>query len=604
MEYTMRKVLFLFFAASLIFIFTLFVPQAFSSELDEINRKLTELQAALSASRKATAPLESQLNNLQKQLTEIENQVALVERDLTEKKKFIDQGYEELEENKIIFNKTVRDFYIKSYFLSPLLIFISQADAAEITRFIIYQKRDADRDKNTITQIALKIVSLEERKMRLEEEENKLSAIKTRLASEKSEVEKVVRGARAYQAELSGKIAELTAQQREILGQRLGALNLPRTLGSGTLICTNDRDPRYNPGFSPRFAFFTFGIPHRVGMNQYGAWGRAKSGQSHEQILHAYFQNFEFQAGRENENVVVSGTNEFGQTFNNETMNIEGYLRHLHEMPTSWTDNDSAALKAQAIAARSYALRVYSERLADSDPNNNFLRPSQADQVIKRELNSQTWINAVEATRGVVMVNGGQPIKAWYASTSGGYTFPSHEVWGGSTPWTKNLRDTEGDVSSFSDIISKSYDRDSRCLYAAHGWRNEYAKSAWLKPAEVGDIINVILLARSDSSLGCFLYQTDKPPPAANPRKGCPQTGNWSADRVRQELSSRGITPFNNVSDVSVSADFSSGRTTSVNVSGDGGAMSFSGQEFRDWFNLRAPANIQIVGPLYNIERQ
>ena len=220
---------FLLLLVGILFAFKLFVvPQVFSDELDDINKKLTELQAALSASQKATAPLESQLNSLQKQLTGIENQVAAIERDLAEKKKFIEQGYQELEESKIIFNKTVRDYYIKSYFLSPLLVFISQADAAEMTRIIIYQKRDADRDKETITSIALKIVDLETRKAKLEEEEIKFASIKERLAQEKGEIEKVVKGAKAYKATLSSEIAKLSARQKEILGQRLAALNIPR----------------------------------------------------------------------------------------------------------------------------------------------------------------------------------------------------------------------------------------------------------------------------------------------------------------------------------------------------------------------------------------
>jgi hypothetical protein len=41
-----------------------------------------------------------------------------------------------------------------------------------------------------------------------------------------------------------------------------------------------------------------------------------------------------------------------------------------------------------------------------------------------------------------------------------------------------------------------------------------------------------------------------------------------------------------------------------VNFSGDAGNVSFDGKEFKDWFNLRAPANIQIIGPLYNIEKR
>ena len=126
--------------------------------------------------------------------------------------------------------------------------------------------------------------------------------------------------------------------------------------------------------------------------------------------------------------------------------------------------------------------------------------------------------------------------------------------------------------------------------------RVSYNKPAWLKSSETADIVNVILLAKTDSSTGEHLYQTDKPNPAG--------TDTWDESRVRSELQSRGATPFNNISEVSIGADFSGGRTTSVNVSGDAGSQSFSGDEFKNWFNLRAPANIQIVGPLFNVERQ
>ncbi len=77
----------------------------------------------------------------------------------------------------------------------------------------------------------------------------------------------------------------------------------------------------------------------------------------------------------------------------------------------------------------------------------------------------------------------------------------------------------------------------------------------------------------------------------------------WNQDRVRQELSSRGITPYGSVSDVSVGADFGAGKTSSITINGSGKSETFSGDEFKGWFNLRAPANIQIVGPLYNVER-
>ena len=104
------------------------------------------------------------------------------------------------------------------------------------------------------------------------------------------------------------------------------------------------------------------------------------------------------------------------------------------------------------------------------------------------------------------------------------------------------------------------------------------------------------MLASSDSSTTEHLYQPDKPNPAG--------TDTWDPQRVKQELSSRGGNPFNAVSDVSVSWDNNSGKTTQVTVNGDAGSKSFSGTDFKTYFNLRAPANIQIVGPLFNIEKQ
>jgi hypothetical protein len=139
-------------------------------------------------------------------------------------------------------------------------------------------------------------------------------------------------------------------------------------------------------------------------------------------------------------------------------------------------------------------------------------------------------------------------------------------------------------------------DKESPWFYCDWGSRAEYNKTAWMKTSEVADIVNVILLGKADSSAAEHLYQTDKPNPAG--------TDTWDAGRVRQELQNRGISAYNSVSDVSINADFSGGRTTTVNISGDAGSTSFGGDEFKNWFNLRAPANIQIVGPLFNIEKQ
>lgn len=545
-----------------------------SLNLDAIGRCLSDIQKAYDLSIKATAPLESELNKMQSQINGIKIRVSAIEEDLLAKERSIDEGYKNLAKQEEILNRTIRDFYIKSYYNSPILAFLSQASASQLTKILTYQKAATDQDKVIITNIALVINDLEAKKKNLKEEQKRLVVVREALDEESAKIGKIVTGAKAYQGTLSGQIAALSAKQQEILGQRLAGLNLPTSLGAGPLFCTDDR--KLDPGFGSAFAFFTFGIPHRVGLNQYGALGRSQAGQSHEDILRAYFNDFSFEQ-RSNINISVQG---YG------SIALETYLLGIYEMPESWP---LEALKSQAIAARSYALSY-------TNNGSKEICTTQSCQVYKGGNKGGNWEKAVKETEGKTIISGGSPISAWYSSTDGGYTFTSSDVGWGDRSFTKRTRDTNGDISSFSDLFSKAYDKDSPCFYSAQGYRNQYGKSAWLKPDEVADIVNIILLARADSSTKEKLYQTDKPHPYGGEV--------WNQDRVKSELRSRNITPYNSISDVSVNADFGIGRTNSINLTGDAGSQSFDGSEFKDWFNLRAPANIQIVGPLFNVERK
>lgn len=332
-----------------------------------------------------------------------------------------------------------------------------------------------------------------------------------------------------------------------------------------------------DPGFINGFGFFTYGVPNRVGLNQYGAWGRAKANQGYEEILRAYY-NFDSIEKRD-ATINVQGYQSYP---------LDDYVKRIYEVPASWTDNDSAALKAQAIAIRSYAL-------AYTNNGQGSICTTEQCQVFKPDPktdNNNAWINAVDATAGQAMIQGGSPIKAWFSSTHGGYIHSSGDIGWSGTSWTKNAQDTTGTVSSFDDLKNNAYDKDSKWFYCDWGGRGQN-NTAFLRSEEVADIVNTLLLVHADSSTAEHLYQTDTPPPG---------TDNWSSEQVKQKLRDKNITPYNSTSSVSVNADFGSGKTTSVNVSGDAGSQTFDGADFKNRFNLRALVNIQIVGPLYNIE--
>lgn len=579
----MRFILPLFI--TFITIMTIITP-THADELDDIQKQIADLTRSLELSRAATKPLESQLSTIQKKINDIQARVSQIESDIVLKRKQIDKGYANLLEQEKKFNQAVRDLYIKGYYHSPFLILFSQASASEVTRLLMYYKIIADEDKRIITNLAISVVDLEAKRAKLESEEVRLATIKEELSSQTAFLDKEVKGAKAYQTTLSSQIAVLTAAQQQLLAQRLGSLNIPRSAGTGATACVDDREK--DPGFSPRLAFYTYGVPNRTGLNQYGAWGRAKAGQDYKTILNAYYSNFELKEDY-NENIQIHVVDSGIDI----TLSIGEYVKRIYEMPDSWVETDLAALKAQAIAARSYALSY-------TNNGQGSICATQQCQVFKSEPKGGNWNTAVEATRGDVMTQGESPVKAWYSSTHGGYVLSTSELPGWqSTSWTKHATDTTtGSAGSFSDLQSNAYDKDSPWFYCDWGSRANYNKTAWLKATEAADIVNIILLARADSSTTTkdHLYQTDKPHPYGGEV--------WNEDRVKSELKARNITPYNSVSDISVSVDFGGGKTSSVTVSGDAGGQSFNGSEFKDWFNLRAPANIQIVGPLYNVERK
>lgn len=546
----------------------------YADEVEDLQKQINELNKALEQSKLATKPLEGQLEKLNLQLAQIQAGLQHLSNSIAQKEKELQVREEKLVTQQALLTSRVRSYYIRSYLVSPLLLILSSSSTGDIFRDITYRQATTREDQRVITTITNDMLELLSQKEKLEKDKASLILLQAQVDKNASFLEGEVKKAKAYQGDLFSKITQLSARQQQIIAQRQSALNLPTSLGAGPLICTDDR--KIDPGFSPAFAFFTFGIPHRVGMNQYGALGRAQAGQNYKEILQAYFAGINFEK-RPNINIQVQGFDK---------MPLETYLLGIYEMPGDWP---MEALKAQVVAARSYGL-------AYTGNGSKEICTTQQCQVYKGGNKGGQWEQAVKITEGEVMINSGTVISAWYASTAGGYMFTSADVGWNDRPWTKRMRDTTADVSSFDDLRGKAYDKDSPCFYAAQGFRKEHNKSAWLKSEEVADIVNVILLTKSDSAVSGNLYQIDKPNPEGKET--------WNIDKVRGELKSRGGTPLNNVSSVSVEWDRGTGMVTSITISGDGGSYTFTGSEFKNFFNLRAPANLQVVGPLYNVEKR
>lgn len=118
-------------------------------------------------------------------------------------------------------------------------------------------------------------------------------------------------------------------------------------------------------------------------------------------------------------------------------LNMEEYLYGVvpSEMEPTWP---AAALEAQAVAARTYAvsnMKAYDSRGFD-------LLPTVASQVYSGVTAEKPSTNAaVDATRGQIVVYNGKPINAFYTGNNGGYSNNCRDVWGMSLPYLQAVPD-------------------------------------------------------------------------------------------------------------------------------------------------------------------
>ncbi len=531
--------------------------------LDAIGRCLGEIQKAYELSVKATKPLESQLSSMQTQINGIKTRVKTIENDIFVKKQNINEGYKNLEKQTKILEATIRDFYIKSYYNSPILAFLSASSASDITRVLAYHKAATDQDKVIITNIALSISDLEEKKKHLENEQTRLIAIKADLDDQSAKLDKIVSGAKAYQGTLSGQIAALSAKQEEILNAKGGTFTT--SVGDVPLADDSRSSPNYNPGFSPAFAAFSFGaFTHRNGMSQYGAKGRADAGQSAEQILAFYYpgSNLNKSYGVPTTiDVIGYGTRAFE----------DEYMKRIYEMPNSFPKE---ALKAQAVAARTYAIRQGGSICA-----------TESCQVYKDENKGGAWEEAVNETRGWVFEGGPN---AQYSSTTGGYG--NNSGWdttsGNKDSWTVGAYEKmAGSPWFYKGWFTQSYSISSSTCGRGH---------PWLNTEEMSDIINAYLIQNKGGVDNGRITPITTSCWGGNP---------YSIGEIRDLATNVGGGSVNSISNVSVVYG-NDGKTANITFSTNRGDVSIGGSDFKQIFNLRAPGYISIKSPLYNIEKK
>lgn len=160
------------------------------------------------------------------------------------------------------------------------------------------------------------------------------------------------------------------------------------------------------------------------------------------------------------------------------------------------TSEESAAVRAQAVAARTYTI----SHLGRRDSLGFDLFATVDDQVYGGlEIERAEVERAIRETRGEVLTFDGQAVSAFYHSTCGGRTATREEVWGEpNLPYLRSVRDA-GDGEEYCAISPRYRWRESWTAAEMNGFvRDELAARLGVSPASVGRIHALRVLSRTE----------------------------------------------------------------------------------------------------------
>lgn len=556
---------FIFVMMGLIFLKSSFEVEAIS-DIENLQAQIDELAKLKTLSENATTPLEKEVADLEARINSAQTGITKAKQQAAELAVSIEKREKDLIYHYQIFSNRVAESYKRTRVFNPLSLFLASQSASQLTKDLAYQESARAQDDRLIRSLSEEISSLNADKKQLESDQVRLAALSKQLDAQADFFKGEIAKAKSYQSELSGQIAALSARQQAILSEKSGTFQT--TVGDVPLADDPASRPDYNPGFSPAFAAFSFGAPHFKGMSQYGALGRAKSGQSYETILKAYYgDGIEIKDHNPDQQISVDGYGSYS---------LEEYTKRIYEVPNSWGDDGGMeALKAQAVAARSYALA-----------RGGTICATETCQVFKPEAKGGNWEKAVNETRGKVVYANGQPFSTWYASTSGGYQ-ESYSANGYSTP---GFWDTANGRSGWT---GQAYEKIAgspwfyKAWYKTRSGDNCGRSNPWLSSEEMADILNAWVV----------MYKGGGDSSRVTPESSC-----WGGNPYsKSDL--RNIGGYSSVSEVSVNYS-DNGTTANVTFQTNKGSVTINSNEFYKTFNLRAPARISLKSGLFNIEKK
>jgi len=545
----------------------LVTPSRADEDLDDVTSQLNKQQKQLADLEKRQQQLSRDISSASLSLSQVSAELTAAEKELSAIEKDLDEKEDELAGWESDRDVLVRELY-KQNRVSSIEIIFSADDLEGSAHQFQYYNESLRSLSERIAQLAGQVAVFKSNRASAKKLRDELATLRSQYQASLYSSQSQLSSTSSQLSSVKSSIKNLTSKQEQLILEKFAASGGSETIGESA---PSSKKLPPSP-FSPSWMVGTYGFPHRVGMNQYGAYGRAIANppQNYSTILKAYYKGVTVGKYSVPSTIKVSG---YG------TISFENdYLRGISEMPRSWP---MEALKAQAVAARTYALNWIRSNPGKSICTNQNCQVynGTSDRLSCSGTYNKRWCDAVNATRGVVITYGGSPIAAYYSSTAGGYTLSTQEVWGGYRAWAVGIKDYGPQGAYDGPNYGKSP------WYHA-GWGDRYRSGGynpWMNTEELADIFNSFLLCGAKNISGVYELKPD----CSYMQYLSPiDRGGWAMSTVRSKVS--GVAPVTTISRAFKTFTSNGANTANVYVVGAHGTYAFSGRHFRDIFTLRA----------------
>jgi len=590
-----------------IYTFSLFTHPIYSDEASDLqqqieqkNQELLQKQSTLSSVEAKIKEISGSNNTVSQKIALINAEVAKLDASITQNSEALSTKIKEIEDRQLLISqkkvemdKLSTDLYMQSRYRMATFFF-SGNDWGTLVKEFFLKQSSISILKQEVEQINGEFSSLEENRALLETEKANLEAQKkdmddsyALLAAEKARLQKELNNQYSTKSSLTKTIGSLSKEISQ-LQQYLLTVKSGGTVVNANSVPQSSSDPQssqlyfINNAPSGSFAVFSYGAyTWRHGMSQWGARARADAGQSYQTILSAYYPGTTMVSDTMS-TIRVRSCHRNGASCsvcNNPTEATyqfeDYYMKKIAEMPD---DFGPEALKAQAIATRTYALKAtnYGANVIDDD---------ECDQVFNESVYKPNWEVAIAATRGVVLASGGALANTPYAAVHGGYSYDMG--WdtvsgnGGYLNWEAEAWESKAGVSWF-------YKAWFRKGYSLTG--NNCGHLPWLSNLEMADILNAYLrwTAVSSDSRIVAIDTTSCWGQAANP---------YTVAQLQS------VVPNPVTAVYSAIVTNTNGTTTNISFNTNRGIINIRGDEFKTVFNTRASGALRIPqnGDIINI---